>query len=38
MQPRYDFVVEFRTTPIEQIVSQLSAAGKSMQNLNLPAE
>lgn len=37
-QPRYDSVVEFRTLPIEQIIAQLTAAGKAMQNLNLPAE
>jgi hypothetical protein len=37
-QPKYDDVIEFRTLPVEQIISQLSAAGKSMQSLNLPAE
>lgn len=37
-QPRYDSVVDFRTLAIEQIIVQLTAAGKAMQNLNLPAE
>ncbi len=38
VQPRYDSVVEFRTLPIDNILAQLTAAGKAMQNLNLPAE
>jgi hypothetical protein len=38
IQPRYDVVVEFQTMTIEQILAQLTAAGKSMQNLYLPAE
>ena len=38
MQPRYDYVVEFRTIPIEAIAEQLTAAGKAMQSFNLPAE
>ncbi|MBX3423321.1 MAG: hypothetical protein KF752_17315 [Pirellulaceae bacterium] len=37
-QPRYDSLVDFQTIPIQQIGEQLSAAGKAMQNFNLPAE
>lgn len=37
-QPRYDNLVDFRTLTIEEIILQLTSAGKAMQNLNLPAE